>query len=136
MKFLKEDFEDEFDSSEDLPMEDDLMIDEPLLGDEVADYAEIEMTLAEPSKLVDADGSVVLVGAGDIVTIQSESLKRIKHSNLKEGKEPDDYIDMSKKDFANLKKKYPKMNCTYKDGTCTTYSSDDTDKVEDFLNNN
>jgi hypothetical protein len=74
MKFLKEDFEDD----------PSLDTDETFMDDETDDSmvddgtAEIEMVLAEPSKLVDVDGSVVLVGAGDVVNIQSESLKRIK----------------------------------------------------------
>mgnify|MGYP001244629273 CR=1 FL=1 len=100
MKFFNEDFEDDSFLNSDNPITDDEFIEDPTIDDEFADdysmedeftdepiiddeKAEIEMVLAEPSKLVDADGSVVLVGAGDVVTIQSESLKRIKHSGKK-----------------------------------------------------
>lgn len=59
--------------------EDDLDLDgiDDSYDDYVEDYAEVEMTLAEPGKLVDIDGSVVLVGPGDEITIRSESIKRI-----------------------------------------------------------
>lgn len=40
------------------------------------DYAEVEMEVAEPSKITDVDGSVVIVAPGDVVTIKSESIKR------------------------------------------------------------
>ena len=39
--------------------------------------AEVELVLAEPTKMVDADGSIVLAEPGDIVHVQSESIKRI-----------------------------------------------------------
>lgn len=42
------------------------------------DYAEVEMVVAEPTKVTDVDGSVVIVSPGDTVTIKSESIKRIK----------------------------------------------------------
>lgn len=45
-----------------------------VLGEE--DYAEVEMEIAEPTKLTDVDGSVVIVTPGDIVNIKSESIKR------------------------------------------------------------
>ena len=41
------------------------------------EYAEVEVTAAEPTKLTDIDGSVLIVAPGDIVTVKSESLKRI-----------------------------------------------------------
>jgi hypothetical protein len=41
------------------------------------EYAEVEVTAAEPTKLTDIDGSVLIVVPGDIVTVKSESLKRI-----------------------------------------------------------
>ena len=44
--------------------------------------AEVELVLAEPTKMVDADGSIVLAEPGDIVHIQSESLKRIKRESV------------------------------------------------------
>lgn len=44
------------------------------------DYAEVEMVVAEPTKVTDIDGSVVLVAPGDTVTIKSESLKRLNKS--------------------------------------------------------
>lgn len=81
MKFIKEDFEDDmYDPSLDFDGNNDFDADLDFAGEDTLDggMAEIEMTLAEPSKLVDADGSVVLVGAGDTLTIRSESLKRVK----------------------------------------------------------
>jgi len=45
-----------------------------VLGEE--DYAEVEMEVAEPTKITDIDGSVVIATPGDIVTIKSESIKR------------------------------------------------------------
>lgn len=45
-----------------------------VLGEE--DYAEVEMEVAEPTKITDVDGSVVIATPGDIVTIKSESIKR------------------------------------------------------------
>ena len=46
-----------------------------VLGEQ-EDYAEIEMEVAEPTKITDIDGSVVIATPGDIVTIKSESIKR------------------------------------------------------------
>lgn len=48
--------------------------DDVVLGEE--DYAEVEMEVAEPTKITDIDGSVVIATPGDIVTIKSESIKR------------------------------------------------------------
>jgi len=45
-----------------------------VLGEE--DYAEVEMEVAEPTKITDVDGSVVIATPGDIITIKSESIKR------------------------------------------------------------
>ena len=45
-----------------------------VLGEQ--DYAEVEMEVAEPTKITDIDGSVVIATPGDIVTIKSESIKR------------------------------------------------------------
>lgn len=45
-----------------------------VLGEE--DYAEVEMEVAEPTKITDIDGSVVIATPGDIITIKSESIKR------------------------------------------------------------
>lgn len=42
------------------------------------EMAEVEVVLDEPARMVDVDGSVVLAEPGDIVTIKSESLKRIR----------------------------------------------------------
>jgi len=48
-----------------------------VLGEEFEDdYAEVEMEVAEPTKITDVDGSVVIATPGDIVTIKSESIKR------------------------------------------------------------
>ena len=48
-----------------------------VLGEEFEDdYAEVEMEVAEPTKITDIDGSVVIATPGDIVTIKSESIKR------------------------------------------------------------
>ena len=49
--------------------------DDVVLGEQ-EDYAEIEMEVAEPTKITDIDGSVVIATPGDIVTIKSESIKR------------------------------------------------------------
>ena len=62
----------------------DIMDSEHLIDDgyeddvlgEQEDYAEIEMEVAEPTKITDIDGSVVIATPGDIVTIKSESIKR------------------------------------------------------------
>lgn len=53
--------------------EDDFVMGEDI---ETDDYAEVEMEIAEPTKLTDVDGSVVIATPGDIVTIKSESIKR------------------------------------------------------------
>lgn len=53
--------------------EDDFAMGEDIDTD---DYAEVEMEIAEPTKLTDVDGSVVIVTPGDIVNIKSESIKR------------------------------------------------------------
>lgn len=71
MKILEDDL--------DLDGEDDFIQDK-IIGediDTVDNYAEIEMVVAEPTKVTDVDGSIVLVAPGDIVTIKSESLKRV-----------------------------------------------------------
>jgi len=67
--------EGDFDMDGTQDFEDDTMFGEDGFGD---DYAEVEMTVAEPTKVTDIDGSVVIVSPGDIVTIKSESIKRIK----------------------------------------------------------
>jgi len=67
--------EGDFDMDGTQDFEDDTMLGEDGFGD---DYAEVEMTVAEPTKVTDIDGSVVIVSPGDIVTIKSESIKRIK----------------------------------------------------------
>jgi hypothetical protein len=41
---------------------------------------EVELVVAEPTKVTDVDGSVVLVTPGDVVTVKSESMKRINKS--------------------------------------------------------
>lgn len=46
------------------------------------EYAEVEMVIAEPTKLTDIDGSVVIATPGDTVTIKSESLKRINSKKV------------------------------------------------------
>ncbi len=61
----------------DLDGEDDFTQDK-IIGEDIDDYAEVEMTAAEPTKVTDIDGSVVIVSPGDIVTIKSESLKRVQ----------------------------------------------------------
>lgn len=51
--------------------------DDVVLGEEFEDdYAEVEMEVAEPTKITDVDGSIVIATPGDIVTIKSESIKR------------------------------------------------------------
>lgn len=67
--------EHDFDMDGEMDFEDNTMLGE---DNSIADYAEIEMTVAEPTKVTDVDGSVVIVSPGDIVTIKSESIKRIK----------------------------------------------------------
>lgn len=61
----------------DLDGEDDFTQDK-IIGEDIDDYAEVEMTVAEPTKVTDIDGSVVIVSPGDIVTIKSESIKRVQ----------------------------------------------------------
>lgn len=60
--------------------EDDLNLNgvDDFVEDEVFmdDYAEVEMEVAEPTKITDVDGSVVIATPGDIITIKSESIKR------------------------------------------------------------
>lgn len=60
--------------------EDDLNLNgvDDFIEDEVSvdDYAEVEMEVAEPTKITDVDGSVVIATPGDIVNIKSESIKR------------------------------------------------------------
>jgi hypothetical protein len=46
------------------------------------EYAEVEMVVAEPTKITDIDGSVVIATPGDTVTIKSESLKRINSKKV------------------------------------------------------
>lgn len=62
--------------------EDDLNLNgvDDFIEDEVSidDYAEVEMEVAEPTKITDVDGSVVIATPGDIITIKSESIKRFK----------------------------------------------------------
>lgn len=57
-------------------------------------YAEVEMVAAEPTKVVDVDGSIVIVSPGDTVTIKSESIKRVS-SLIKEEKESDEADEKS-----------------------------------------
>lgn len=74
MKILEDDL--------DLDGEDDFTKDK-IIGEDVDtfvgsdNYSEVEMVAAEPTKVTDVDGSIVLVAPGDIVTIKSESLKRV-----------------------------------------------------------
>jgi len=70
-----------------------------VLGEE--DYAEVEMEVAEPTKITDIDGSVVIATPGDIVTIKSESIKRF--GKIKEVFE-DDEDDGIPKNALNYKK--------------------------------
>ena len=71
----------------DLDGEDDFTQDK-IIGEDIDDYAEVEMTVAEPTKVTDIDGSVVIVSPGDIVTIKSESIKRVQLP-IKEEEEED-----------------------------------------------
>lgn len=71
-----------------------------VLGEQ-EDYAEIEMEVAEPTKITDIDGSVVIATPGDIVTIKSESIKRF--GKIKEVFE-DDEDDGVPKNALNYKK--------------------------------
>ena len=73
MKFV-EDYEDELDTSVDSNFVAGDVYSEPA----EVEMAEIEVVLDEPTRMVDVDGSVVLAEPGDIITIKSESLKRIK----------------------------------------------------------
>lgn len=57
--------------------EDDYIDD--VASEDVGEY-EVELVVAEPTKVVDMDGSVVLVTPGDVVTVKSESMKRINKS--------------------------------------------------------
>ena len=70
----------------DLNGEDDFTQDDKefVIGEDIEtdNYAEIEMVVAEPTKVTDVDGSVVLVAPGDTVTIKSESLKRINTAKV------------------------------------------------------
>jgi hypothetical protein len=68
--------DDSFDTEVDSTMEDDTFMNN--------EYAEVEMEVAEPTKITDIDGSVVIVTPGDIVTIKSESLKRVGVKTIKE----------------------------------------------------
>lgn len=64
----------------DLNGEDDFTQDDKdfVIGEDVEDtYAEVEMVAGEPTKITDIDGSVLIVAPGDVVTVKSESLKRI-----------------------------------------------------------
>ncbi len=86
-KTLKEDFEDYDNGMLDLDGMpdgdgdlDDVGFDDGLddFDSEFNDFdAEVEMTLGEATKLTDRDGSVLLAGPGDRVTIKSPTLKRI-----------------------------------------------------------
>lgn len=76
--------------------------DDVFLGEQ-EDYAEIEMEVAEPTKITDIDGSVVIATPGDIVTIKSESIKRF--GKIKEVFE-DDEDDGIPKNALNYKKGY------------------------------
>lgn len=53
---------------------DDFIEDDGIM--DIEDYAEVEMEVAEPTKITDVDGSIVIATPGDIVTIKSESIKR------------------------------------------------------------
>jgi len=75
--------------------------DDVVLGED--DYAEVEMEVAEPTKITDIDGSVVIATPGDIVTIKSESIKRF--GKIKEVFE-DDEDDGIPKNALNYKKGY------------------------------
>ena len=70
----------------DLNGEDDFTQDDKefVMGEEVEtdNFSEVEMVVAEPTKVTDVDGSVVLVAPGDTVTIKSESLKRINTAKV------------------------------------------------------
>lgn len=73
MKFVEDFYEDDLDNT----------FDSDFVSGEVApviepEMAEVEVILDEPTRMVDVDGSVVLAEPGDIITIKSESLKRIK----------------------------------------------------------
>lgn len=80
----------------DLDGEDDFTQDK-IIGEEIDDYAEVEMTVAEPTKVTDIDGSVVIVSPGDIVTIKSESIKRVQLP-IKEEEDKDSEEDDKEKD--------------------------------------
>lgn len=90
MKILEDDL--------DLDGEDDFTQDK-IIGEDidVDDYAEVEMTVAEPTKVTDVDGSVVIVSPGDIVTIKSESIKRVQLP-LKEEEDIEDTDEESDKE--------------------------------------
>ena len=81
----------------DLDGEDDFTQDK-VIGEDIdtfvggEDYSEVEMVVAEPTKVTDIDGSIVLVSPGDIVTIKSESLKRVQLP-IKEEENKDDEVD-------------------------------------------
>ena len=82
----------------DLDGEDDFTQDK-VIGEDVDtfvggedDYSEIEMVVAEPTKVTDVDGSIVLVAPGDVVTIKSESLKRVSLPIKEEDEKNDDGI--------------------------------------------
>lgn len=85
----------------DLDGEDDFTQDK-IIGEDVDvdDYAEVEMVAAEPTKITDVDGSVVVVSPGDIVNIKSESIKRvqlpIKEEEDKDSEKTDEESDKEK----------------------------------------
>lgn len=88
---LKEDFDSDFVDGEVIDVDDNMdenddvdILDKDHLytgGDsemfENKNYNEVEIVLSESTKLTDKDGSIVLAGPGDIVTIKSEVLKRV-----------------------------------------------------------
>jgi hypothetical protein len=103
--------EDEIVNDEDNDFFVDDSLDQGLLDNDNIDdnYAEVEMVVAEPTKITDIDGSVIIVSPGDIVNIKSESLKRVK-SFIKEDEEKaddkeDDKEDDKKKDDVDTKEK-------------------------------
>lgn len=74
MKFKEEFYEDDVlgvGPIDDIDLED-------TLADENIEMAEVEVILDEPTRMVDVDGSVILAEPGDVITIKSESIKRIK----------------------------------------------------------
>ena len=97
MKILEDEFVD------DGGLDFDTDVSQDLVDTDFDNYAEVEMTVAEPTKITDIDGSVIIVSPGDIVNIKSESLKRVK-SFIKEEDEKADDTEDEKKDADEDKK--------------------------------